>query len=362
MHAGGSTPTIPPHVRRGRSAVDSTLIDPDFEFPAVLRATLGYDRELVWGMEGTAELLWSQAVEDAYYENANLAQTGSLPDGRPRYGRRDSRIFAVYELNNTGEGEEISASFRLRKRFDFGLDVTGQYVWGDAESIADLTSSRAVSNFRFSPQTDPVRPDVATTFFEIEHRFSLTASYRFETGRVGHNLALFYNVLSGAPYAIRFANDVNGDTADGNDLLYVPANQDDVVLTGGLTWDQLNAFLSSEDCMSGSRGSIVDRNSCNAPWTHQLDFHYGLDVPIRVVHTEVTFDVLNFLNLIDSDQGRFRIVTNNAYAPVRGAVDPATGKWSYSPAFTNSTAVGAQFSTNDLRSRWQAKLGLRVSF
>ena len=355
-------PSQPPPTTGSGGLPTIDAVDPDFEFPQVLRATVGYDREIFWDMQATAELLWSQSVEDAYYTNANLAQTGTLPDGRPRYGRRDSRIFAVYELNNTSEGEEMSASFRLRKLFDFGLDVTAQYVYSDAEAIAELTSSRAVSNFRFAPQTDPLRPDVATTFFEIEDRFTVTASYRFETGPVGHNLALFYNVLSGAPYTMRFANDVNGDTADGNDLLFVPASADDVVLTGGLTWDQLNGFISSVDCLSEARGGIVDRNACNAPWTHQLDFHYGVEVPIRVVRAEVTLDVLNFLNLIDSDQGRFRIVTNNAYAPIRGAVDSATGKWSYSPAFTGALNEGAQFTTNDLRSRWQAKLGLRLSF
>lgn len=354
-------PNAPPP-RSGAGALPRIdAIDPDFKFPEVMRATLGYDTVL-FGIETSVEGLWSQTVKDAYYENANLVQNGTLPDGRPRFGRRDPRIDAVYLLKNTSKGEEQSLSLSLRKRFGFGLDVRGQYVWNNAESVADLTSSRAVSNFNFSPQYDPTHPEVGTSFFEFEHRFVLSGSWSFKTGSLGHNVGLYYNALSGAPYTFLFGNDVNGDTSTGNDLFYVPASQNDVVLGTGTTWEALNSFIESEDCLSSHRGEVVKRNSCATPWTHQLDFHYGLELPIKVVSAEITFDVLNLMNLIDSDKGRFRGVSFNTYSPVNASVDPATGRWVYTQRFNGSLNPGTQYTTQDLRSRWQGKLGLRVSF
>jgi hypothetical protein len=43
-------------------------------------------------------------------------------------------------------------------------------------------------------------------------------------------------------------------------------------------------------------------------------------------------------------------------------IDPATSKPIYQEATTNALLPGRQFSTADIRSRWQAKLGLRISF
>ncbi|HEV2720091.1 MAG TPA: carboxypeptidase regulatory-like domain-containing protein [Thermoanaerobaculia bacterium] len=62
---------------------DIALSDPNFRFPRVLRSTLGYDRELFWGIRGTAEVLYSRNQEDIYYQNVNKTQTSTSPARRP---------------------------------------------------------------------------------------------------------------------------------------------------------------------------------------------------------------------------------------------------------------------------------------
>ena len=65
---------------------DISLSDPDFQFPRVLRATLGYDRELFWGIRASAEVLFSKTQQDVYYQNVNKRETGVSPlDGRKTY-------------------------------------------------------------------------------------------------------------------------------------------------------------------------------------------------------------------------------------------------------------------------------------
>ena len=56
---------------------DIALSDPDFQFPRVLRSTLGYDRELPWGIRGTVEALYSMNQEEVFYQNINKVQTGT---------------------------------------------------------------------------------------------------------------------------------------------------------------------------------------------------------------------------------------------------------------------------------------------
>ena len=52
----------------GSGAVPSVAMsDPDFEFPRVLRSTLGYDRELFFGIRGTVEVLYTQTQKDAFF-------------------------------------------------------------------------------------------------------------------------------------------------------------------------------------------------------------------------------------------------------------------------------------------------------
>jgi hypothetical protein len=110
------------------------------------------------------------------------------------------------------------------------------------------------------------------------------------------------------------------------------------------------------------RGRVAARNGLDAPWIHTLDFHYDVTLPISVVQVQLTFDVLNLINLINHNAGLLRYVSNQTYTALNySGMDAATGK----PIYTvNSGALndGRQYTTQGLRSRYQLKLGGRVSF
>jgi hypothetical protein len=237
----------------------------------------------------------------------------------------------------------------------------------DAESAFDATSSRAISNWQFMPtQGDIFSPRQATSMFEIEHRMNASASYTFETGPLGHTVALYWNAQSGRPYTLLVGGDPNGDGYSTNDLLYVPASADEIILKDAsgnvIDYERFADYLRQAG-IDPTAGRILERNESVEPWSHLLDFHYGLELPIKVISTELTFDVLNVLNLLDSDKGVIRFVNFQTSTPVnyRG-LDAETGKPIYQEAGTGRLNGGSQFSTSDLRSRWQAKVGLRLSF
>ncbi|HEV8240273.1 MAG TPA: carboxypeptidase regulatory-like domain-containing protein [Thermoanaerobaculia bacterium] len=363
-----ANPSTQPHTGGAGSSISVDLVDPSFDFPRVLRATLGYDRVLPWDVRATIEGVWSQTQKDVFYENVGKVQTGTSPlDGRPRYSSINSTVTNAYLLTNTSKGEEKVVSLQLQRNFTRGLQASASYTWMDAKSAHDATSSRAVSNWQFRPTKGNIfDDDVARSQFEVEHRFTVAPTYTFTTGPVGHTIALFWNVQSGRPYSILMGGDVNGDGQATNDLLFVPGSADAIILQSSsgavIPYERFAAFLRSNG-LGGTDGRTLDRNEFTEPWSHQLDFHYGLEVPVKVVRAEVTFDVLNALNLINKDWGQVRFVNLQTTTPVNFVgIDSATGKPIYREAAANRLLPGSQFSTADLRSRWQAKLGLRLSF
>ena len=94
---------------------------------------------------------------------------------------------------------------------------------------------------------------------------------------------------------------------------------------------------------------------------------------MRFVRTEIDADVLNVLHLISKDYGNVYFVSNQNTSPVAYVgQDAASGKPIYREGSTTFDSSGnrtlgsltpnRQFSVADLRSRWQARVGLRLSF
>src|SRR6185503_2182054 len=201
----------------------------------------------------TVEGVWSQTQKDVFYENVGKVQNGVSPlDGRPRFTSRNSTVTNAYLLTNTSKGEEKVLSLQLQKTFMRGLQANASYTWMDAESAHDATSSRAVSNWQFRPTKGNIfEDDVARSQFEVEHRFTFAPSYTFDTGPVGHTVALFWNVQSGRPYSLLMGGDVNGDGQASNDLLFVPADGNSIILQSAasgnpvIPYERFAAFLRS---------------------------------------------------------------------------------------------------------------------
>ena len=200
----------------------------------------------------------------------------------------------------------------------------------------------------------------AVSNFSPGHRFNLSGSYRIPAGPAGITLAAYYDAQQGRPYSYLDGSDSNGDGTRGNDLLYVPRGAGEVIVADG-AFDDLMRFLT--DGCDVTPGAIVPRNACRGPWTWSLDFHVGVDVPVGRNEVEVFLDVRNLVNAFGSASGLVEFAFFQNLQPVRSSVEPETGRYVYSlntparPGF-----AGDRFTRDDLRSRWQAQLGLRYSF
>ncbi|MCH9648306.1 MAG: carboxypeptidase regulatory-like domain-containing protein [Deltaproteobacteria bacterium] len=374
ISARGAIPFNPdpfnqPQTIGGASSQEVNLIDPNFEFPSLLRVNLAYDTQLPWwGLLGTLELIHADSQNEIAYQNLNIERTGEAQpfDGRPLFQRRNSDFSGAYFLTNTSEGESTNVSVKIEKPNRGGISGFVSYVWGNSEVVNDGTSSQAVSNWQFNEAIDPNNPRATRSDFEVEHRFSASLNYQFEWGQSGWGttVSAFYNHQSGRPYSAIYGRQqfpsINGDRFFSNDLVYVPSGPDDVVLTNG-TWDQLAAFVNSVDGLNF--GEIAERNASVGPWTSSVDLRLAQDIPIGGSKVQVTLDVLNFLNLLDSGSGHVRFASFNSVTPFNfeGVTDDGRPIYGLDGIVTDPDNED-KFTLDNLRSRWQAKLGVRWTF
>ena len=346
------------------------LIDPDYKYPTLLRGNLAYERKLSGNLVVGTEFVYTKNLQDVKYQNLNrdtqlvtagVAQVQKI-DGRPIYTRDTTALSDVIFLTNSSGGEAWSGLVELRRPFRGGWFFNASYLYGKATGVMEGTSSQAASNWgNVLIANDPNNPPVGRSVYDPGHRINLSASYEIPLfGGATSTASLYYSGQSGRPFTLTYSgSDVNGDGRTGNDLLYIPASVTEVTFTNG-TYQQLVSFLQEDGCLDDYIGKIIPRNVCRAPWSNQVDFRFNVALPFQRIKAEVSLDILNVLNLIQSKWGIQEYTQFNAISPV-------------APVFTSGQVTGynianltsssfRKYLRDDLRSRWQMQLGGRIRF
>lgn len=358
------------------------LITEDFKYPQSLKINLAVDQELPFDITGTLEGIYSKGINNVVFRNVNLEQVGTSIYGRPLYGdvflnerfgnasgspaRIDENFTNAILLDNTNEGYNYTITGQLQKQFASGLGFNISYTYNRAESVNNGTSSRAISNWQFNENKDVNNPRLGTADFERRHRFLAQTSYRFEYGdRFATSLSLIYDGQSGTPFSWIYNGNANGDTRFDNDLVYVPASADEVIIADDSpgTYQDLDDFISSRSSLDDFRGEVVPRGTEREPWTNFLDLRINQEIQTFSGQTlEFTASMFNVLNFLNEDWGEREFVSFNNYRIwTIQEYDEATGKpvISFDPEDTEDEEI---FSTSDIGSRWQLQLGVRYSF
>ncbi|MEA3420861.1 MAG: TonB-dependent receptor, partial [Acidobacteriota bacterium] len=299
----------------GGSTAEINLHDKNYKFPQSLRTSIAVDRELPYGFTGTVEFVYSKAINEIKYENLNLQQVGTQPDGRPVYGHNNYKTYwdvdwkypaftNVIYLTNTNEGFNYSLSFQLRKEFKSGGLFNISYTYGMSKDLFSGTSSQAVSNWGYNVTSgDPNNPELTYSSHDVRHRFALAISKKFDFFKnAPTTFSLFYEGRSGRPYSTRYKYDFNGDGRS-NDSIYVPRDENDIILVSG-TWAELNAYIKGDPVLDSHRGQILPRNASRDPWFHRVDIKIAQQIPIPGLKDNklfITFDIENFLNLVNKE-------------------------------------------------------------
>lgn len=355
------------------------LIDANFTYPQLFRANVAVDRELPFGIIGTVEFIYSKSLNEINYQNLNIRKLDAIGmGGRYLYARDVSALYTdVIYLTNTNKGYQYSLSVQLQKNFSNRSWINVFYSYGQAKDINSGTSSQASSNFAYNNiRYNPNDPELTWSNFDVRHRLGAAFSWQLKLIRnAPTTLSMFYGGRSGRPYSTTYNFfDANGDAASGDDLVYVPASQSEVLFVNSsgvpladqdTAWASFNKFISGDPGLDGSRGKIAPRNASREPWYHTLDIRIAQDIPVPVVNghrLQFTLDIINLLNLFNHDWGKSYYVSNQNDTPwtLQGSnygVDAATGKmriqWTDRPN---------RFAMSQLGSRWQIQAGFRYSF
>lgn len=353
------------------------LTDPDFMMPQLARMNLALDYQLPLGFVATVEGIYSKTLNDILYQDINIAPSqGTLTgDGRPVYGTysTSSNTFSVRKINNaftnviymtnTNEGYQYSITAQVQRQVMDGLVAGAAYTYGESKDVNSVLSSQAYSQWRYNHVPgDPNNPPLSWSAFDIRHRMFVSAAYRHEfLEGAGTTVSLFLNGQSGLPFSYVYSGDVNGDGQTENDLIYVPRDADDIILTTN-NYDKLNQFIEGDEALSAARGSIFQRMGARVPWQTYLDVRIAQEIPIPTLNGhrfELTVDVLNVLNLLNGDWGYSKFVDQQRYRLLTfQGLDAASQK----PKFSFNDAKMDAYDISSLASRWQMQIGLRYTF
>ncbi len=395
------------------------ITDKNFKMPQILRLNVAVDHQITEGLIGTLEFIYGTSINEVLFKNIllvdSLDNSGNRVtsiDGRPLYLRYNSNAVLkskdytnVIYMTNTNKGDQLSISAQLQKPFNQGilpnLSANFAYTYSLVRDVNSATSSRAISNWMYNPAPDPNNPKLSTSLFSIPHRILANVSYRYTYYKNADiTVGLFYEGRSGSPMSFLYftqsnitwdkdvlidtrVRDANNDNVWGNDLCYIPNKlsnvngvwQDDkmILVNGDQNYtapdgtqmkyvEAFEKFLS--DWKDLKRGKIMDRNSLNQPWRHQVDLRISQEIPtVGRQKVELTLDILNVLNLLNREWGHVKYISNGTYSLLRFEGYDKSGKIraSYLP---NQRGYRGDdiFETSDFWSRWQMQVGIRYTF
>lgn len=369
------------------------LIDPDFEFPNAWRFDVAVDRELPWwGIVGTAEFVYTKYASQIFLEEINVDHdpVSTTQGGRPVFGTHRAGLdtgnnndialpnflhpefFQTVLLTNSDQDRAWNFLLQAQKRYSDGVEFNASYTYNDAEDISGLTSSIATSNVGFNPVPgNPNDPPLATSNYEQTHKVVLGGSFDLTDW---FTWSLVYVGNSGDRYSYMYNGDVNADGFEAsnsglndrvNDLLYVPVDANDITLVDPADWAELDAYIETEACLAESRGEIIERNACDAPWRNRLDTRLTFKIPtIAGQHGELVWDIFNVGNLLNEDWGRSSGVTFGMIEllALRGwDAENNRGIFDINRLNVGDDGDADPFTVFDTSSRWQMQLGVRYA-
>ena len=359
----------------------------DFKWPQNFTVNLAIDQKLPWDLLGTLEALYSKDINAIYVRNANLGKPQSyLKDGRPYYGTVADTSFTsggAYVIDNNDLGNTFNITAQLRKNFDFGLSTSISYSYLEAKNALTSTEIASVLYSINPVKGDPNQPELGYSQFGQRHRVVGGATYQHKwSDNIATNFGLFFEVAEGNTfttaggnrYSFVYAGDANGDGQGGNDLIYIPNNQNEITFqaytdAGGNTispeqqWQAFNAFIEQDKYLKENRGKIAERNGLVNPWYFNIDLRILQDFSFMLSgknHTiQLSLDILNFPNLINSDWGVRQVADVRATSPLQIVGQGANKE----PILKFDTSLKETFADDpSLFSRYQMQFGLRYIF
>ncbi|MCK8120725.1 TonB-dependent receptor [Pseudoalteromonas sp. 2CM32C] len=340
-------------------------VDPDFEIPSEWKYSLGatYTTEDEYVI--SVDYLYSKKKDAAVMRDISLQDSGETTfDGRPIYERIDGRggdLLLTNVSGNSGDSSVISAA--ISKMYDNGINFSFGYAYTDADDVNPMTSSTAGSNYGNIALSNPGNPGVASSDYEIPHRFTMTLGYKHEfVDGFETRFNLYGEAYKGLPYSFTFdgSDSVWGDESwnGSRQLLYVPLENDPNVVYD-MSADEINEFNDFIASEGLKRGEIAGRNQQNSDWFVKFNFKITQELPgfMEGHKGEAFFVIDNLTNMLNDDWGVLKKGPFVGARMISTSLDDQ-GRYVYSGFNGNNANTSVQTGA----SLWEMRVGVRYTF
>ena len=206
----------------------------------------------------------------------------------------------------------------MRKNFGQNIQASLGYTHSQAYDVQSFTSSRAISNWRFSRVTFVADDDDVRTRSSFDRPSRIVGNLTYTIPwRLPTDISLTYIGQSGTPYTLRTGGssgrgDLNFDGTNTNDPIYIPTGTSDpnspYVFEDPASAAAFDEYIAGESCLDEQRGQIMERNSCRNPWQNQLDLAIRQRLPVLRGDAAFEIQIFNFLRMLDRDWGQAKTV------------------------------------------------------
>ncbi len=391
-----------------------SIVDPNYKISSIWRFSVGaeYYADLSaiglgddWSLG--ADLLYTVQENPNIWQNLDLGQIGTAPDGRPIYdtqfGYGNSGVLLLTNSNHSPRTFVASAYFNKEWEINdrFRTSLYAGYAYTDAEDVNPATSSTQQSNFENVAAIDYNNPVVARGNYGVTHAMTARWDIAYEFIRDYETRLSFVGQLnSGKPYSYTF--DTNGgsdavaggenlfgdsDDSERRSQLYVPTGFDDPLLDvassvlaigqgdAAVGTQQLTElFLFFEDSgLSQYAGGIAPRNAFESDWWGKVDLRFEQQLPgipgiLPDDRLRFIIDIDNLTNLINDDWGVYREVTFGGSGHNVAIVDAEISADGSQFIFNDVNVTNSDGSFRDPQSvisgvsTWEINFGIRYDF
>ena len=352
-----------------------TGFDENFKFPQTWKTSLAIDTRLPWNMIFTLEGIINKDIRATYFKNINLVtpqplNTTGYPDrdrmmyptvaSGTNYQQFINRltptgqasptatgVFNAIYVTNDKRGVYASLTAKVDKQFRNGFGFSLAYVKTFANSLFDGGGDQPLSAWQSTPTyNSPNTPTLSYSGFAVPDRLVASLTYRKEYFKyLATTISLMYAGSIDYRFSYVYGADFNRDGFNGNDLIYIPKDPSEITFSSftypnGVTYTPAEQsaiffrYIEQDNYLREHKGQYAERNGAQAPWRNQLDIKLIQDIFMNVGKSkntiQLTLDIFNFGNMINSNWGKVKTVnaasvlvpTNqNALTP-NGAVIP----------------------------------------
>lgn len=342
------------------------LIQNDFKMPMVWRSNFAVDKTIS-GYKFTFEGIYTKTLSDLKFEQINLVLDNpkyfsydSLKQ-QPVYSglKVNSNLANAYLLSNTNKGYRYQLTTSLNKKYPFGLDVYAAYTYGVSKDLTNGIRNSMESNWQLNQSLTPNSPQLSYSNFDTRHRIVSQITYKIK----GTQVSFLANAQSGTPFTWGLINATLANNPQAAGLVYIFKDLDQakkyITNSGGA--ESFIDFINSDKYLSTRKGNFTERNGGRTPWSTTVDAKIIQNISWGKHKFQLTADIFNLTNLINSDWGKMYFISNtfNSTASV-GLTRTNSGLTD--PLFTFTKPTQTPYSVDRINSKWQIQLGFRYLF